>query len=374
MTRNLLLLCLAACIARGAGVEANSSRGREFFETLACVQCHSVDGKGGKIGPDLGRRIDRNFTPASLAATMWNHAPVMWVSMKDQQIRGSEMTESAAADLFAYFYAERFFEKPGDAGRGKRAFAAKHCADCHALTAGGIAGAKLPAAKPVSEWTSIGHPMELANAMWGHGATMREEFQNRKLARPELTPQDLGDILVYIRNLPGMRDRVSYFAITSGARGEALFQSKGCNGCHAGLLALPPLLRGKTVTDIAAAMWNHQTQMAKQPATFTGEEMNDMVSYLWAEQFFEDAGNAAAGRKVFIGKKCAGCHEDPASGAPKPGSDGRAYNGATMLSVLWRHGPKMLDSMNAKGMAWPRFNRSQMSDLIAYLNSTKGKR
>ena len=44
-----------------------------------------------------------------------------------------------AADLFAYFYSARFFEKPGDAARGKRAFAVRGCSNCHGLTEGAAA-------------------------------------------------------------------------------------------------------------------------------------------------------------------------------------------------------------------------------------------
>jgi hypothetical protein len=36
---------------------------------------------------------------------------------------------------------------------------------------------------------------------------------------------------------------------------------------------------------------------------------------------------------------------------------------------LWDHGPRMLDMMTQKNLAWPRFTSQQMSDLIAYLNS-----
>jgi hypothetical protein len=42
-----------------------------------------------------------------------------------------------------------------------------------------------------------------------------------------------------------------------------------------------------------------------------------------------------------------------------------------MVSALWRHGPRMLDQMKTKGLGWPRFDGSQMADLIAYLNSGK---
>jgi hypothetical protein len=42
-----------------------------------------------------------------------------------------------------------------------------------------------------------------------------------------------------------------------------------------------------------------------------------------------------------------------------------------MVSALWRHGPAMLEQMRKDGVPWPRFEGSQMADLIAYLNSKK---
>src|SRR5580704_2791172 len=114
--RIFVMMALAASTLRSANVVADSTRGALLFETLSCVQCHSINGKGGTAGPDLGRRIDRNFTPASLAATMWNHAPTMWAAMRDRSIELGDMNDQAAADLFAYFYSAHFFEKPGDAG------------------------------------------------------------------------------------------------------------------------------------------------------------------------------------------------------------------------------------------------------------------
>jgi ABC-type tungstate transport system permease subunit len=50
-------------------------------------------------------------------------------------------------------------------------------------------------------------------------------------------------------------------------------------------------------------------------------------------------------------------------------SRGDAFGGAAMVSALWLHGPDMLDQMKTKGIAWPRFEGTQMADLIAYLNT-----
>jgi mono/diheme cytochrome c family protein len=367
MTRTLILSLFAGGTLHAAAVAADSVRGAELFETLSCVQCHSVNGKGGTVAPDLGSRVDRGFTPAALAATMWNHAPAMWAAMRDRNIRAGDLNDQGAADLFAYFYSARFFEKPGDAGRGKSAFTASHCSVCHGLTE-----AKVTGAKPVSEWESLGQPMALVNAMWNHAATMRQEFAKRKLSWPDLTSQDLTDMLVYLRNLPSSPKAVPRVEIASGTNGQALFESKGCAACHTGKNALPPRLKGKTLTDIAVAMWDHEPKMPAAPAPLGMDEMREIVSYLWAAQFFEDAGNPSAGARMFAAKRCAACHNDPAGGAPKLTGSKDSFAAATMVSALWHHGPGMLDQMKAKGILWPRFDGSEMANLIAYLNAQNG--
>ena len=47
----------------------------------------------------------------------------MWSAMRDRNITAGNLDEQGAADLLAYFYSARFFEKPGDAARGKAVFA-----------------------------------------------------------------------------------------------------------------------------------------------------------------------------------------------------------------------------------------------------------
>ena len=77
--------------------------------------------------------------------------------------------------------------------------------------------------------------------------------------------------------------------------------------------------------------------------------MREFVSYLWAQQFFEDAAIPPSGKRVFTAKHCATCHNDPSSGAPKITGVGRSFSAITMVSVLWHHGPRMLDQMKSQG-------------------------
>jgi mono/diheme cytochrome c family protein len=370
--RKLLLCILAggilelapAWIVQAAAIPADSARGARLFETLSCNQCHSLNGQGGSTAPDLGRLVDRDFTPAALAATMWNHAPAMWASMRTRGIAIGDLNSQAAADLFAYFYSTRFFERPGDAGRGKRVFSEKRCAECHGLT-----DSKNPAAKPVSQWESLGHPILLVSAMWNHAADMREEFGRRKWRWPELTSQDLGDVLVYLRSLPAARNAPASLEITSGSEGEALFQSKGCAACHTAKLALAPRLKGDTLVDIGVAMWSHAPKMAPNSPRLEAGEMRDLLSYLWADQFFQNSGETSAGRRVFKNKRCVTCHNDPSSGAPQLPKAGQSFTSSEMVSTLWHHGPQMQEQMRNKSIPWPRFSGKEMADLVGYLNS-----
>ena len=163
-------------------IPGDSERGARLFENQRCVECHSVNGKGGKMGMDLSARVDRGFTPALLASAMWNHAPVMWAAMEGAGIERPVLSPADAADLFAYLYSTRFFDKPGDAARGKQAFTDRHCAECH-----GITESRAEGAPPVVKWESLGQPIMLVQQMWDHSSRMREAFARKKIAWQELT-------------------------------------------------------------------------------------------------------------------------------------------------------------------------------------------
>jgi mono/diheme cytochrome c family protein len=285
--------------------------------------------------------------------------------MRQRQTPTPTLTEQDAADLFAYFYSVQFFARPGDAARGKRVFTARHCAECH-----GITESKAADARPVQEWQALGNPILLASQMWNHSGRMKEAFSREGIRWPLLTAQELTDVLVYLRNIREVRTQTPRFEIGSGGEdGRALFESKGCAGCHTGRLALPPRLKGRNLTEIAVAMWNHAPKMAQPPPQLAPEEMRAVITHLWTQQLLEEAGRPVRGKQVFAGKQCASCHNDPSSGAPGLAGRKGAFSAISMVSVLWLHGPQMLDRMTEKSMAWPRFTERQMSDLIAYLNS-----
>ena len=242
------LLAIATSLAlSGASFEADSKRGASLFREQMCTNCHSIAGEGGRSAPDLSKRIDRNYTPAGIASLMWNHAPMMWSNLRSQGLTQPQLSEAQAADLFAYFYSTHYFERPGEAERGKALFTSKSCASCHALKTG-----QPTVGPPVSEWSALTDPTVLIQRMWEHAPQMSKAMEARHVQWPQLTSQDMADLLVYLQNLPETRDAKMAFEVPSPEGGEALFHSKGCANCHVNQKAFENLIGDSTLTDVAA--------------------------------------------------------------------------------------------------------------------------
>jgi mono/diheme cytochrome c family protein len=363
----LFLSVICAQAAVEPVVSGDSARGARLFDEERCVQCHSVNGRGGKMGADFARLVNRNYTPAQLAHTMWNHAPVMWGAMETAGIRRPKLTAGDAADLFAYFYSARFFDKPGDAARGKAAFAEKHCGDCH-----GVNESRGENAPPIAKWESLADPVVMVQQMWNHSSHMQDAFARRKIVWQQLTTAQLTDMLAWLRSLPETRHLAARFSNTSDRDGYRIFEAKGCVKCHVGQLALEDRLHDMTLTDIAVDMWNHAPRMVKPTPSLTQEEMRELLSFLWMRQFVYPAGSAERGKQVFMERKCATCHAGGTHGAPQLPGQARHYSEVSIMSAIWGHGPQMLNRMKEAGIGWPRFkNAQELGDLLAYLNSVQ---
>lgn len=358
MKELIILTAVFVAAAQGAMTIGDSQKGAELFKSQNCVTCHSVNGEGGKSGPDLGKRSSRGYTPSELTALMWNHAPQMWTAMDAAKITRPKLSSDQAADLFAFFFAARYFEQKGDAGRGRKAFADKGCAECHNISSTNGGGG--PA---VMKWESVSDSIELSRQMWNHSSKMREAMKAKSVKIPELTSMEMNDITVYLQNLPATRNLKPQFTPASPETGELLFQVKGCAGCHKDVNALAKPGGFRTASDFAASMWNHSAKMQVK-SELRPEEMKRIVGYLWALQFAAEGGTAARGAKVFEAKGCNNCH---GKGAERVLALGNRANSYEMISVLWGHGSEMQKQMAAKGIAWPRFQNTEMPDLLAYL-------
>ena len=339
----------------------NAERGQALFRDLKCTLCHSVNGAGGKKAPDLGRSQDRGFDPYQLAGLIWNHAPKMWGAMEREHLAAPAVDEQQSADLFAFFYAASYFEKPGNSGRGRHLFVLRRCGQCHGTTAPVHAGIK-----PVAEWDSPWDPIALAQRMWNHSGDMARALDESQVPYPLFTAQDLTDILAWLRSLRP-KGRAVEFAPLSPESGRALLESKGCATCHRGTQALEGHTTRYGLTDFAAAMWDHPFRTAYHQTPLSDDDMRRLVGYLVATQFFEERGNPQIGGRLFAKKQCSTCHDDPSSGAPARSEMTGRMTSFGMVAALWKHGPAMQLSMRQRNIPWPQFKGSEMADVSAYL-------
>ena len=114
MSKLFLFAAVAALPAATLPViPGDSTRGAKLFESERCIQCHAVNGRGGKVGVDLGRSVPRNYTPAYLASTMWNHAPVMWAAMEGARMEKPKLDAGGRRRSFRLLLLVALLRKAG---------------------------------------------------------------------------------------------------------------------------------------------------------------------------------------------------------------------------------------------------------------------
>ena len=189
------------------------------------------------------------------------------------------------------------------------------------------------------------------------------------------------DLLAYLRSVPESRSHTASFQPGDPQKGLVTFENN-CESCHSfGSRTADPkidLLKRPApdlLTGYVTAMWNHAPLMRKRagdnfPILGPGD-MNNLVAYLFAQRYFYGEGDLARGARVFEAKSCSSCHEQrrPQTGAPDLTAATERYSPITISASVFRHGRAMLETMQKQSVQWPQFNASEMSDLIAYLNS-----
>jgi mono/diheme cytochrome c family protein len=171
------------------------SDGRALFGTKQCIKCHNVQGTGGKIGPDLGRRgLHRDLIEFS--AALWNKAPAMLRAMKLRKVAVPAIKPEEMADIVAYLRSFQYFGEPGDAARGRRILAEKQCLSCHAL--GGEGGTAAP---DFARTTGLESPAAVIAALWTHGDVMVERAREQNIAWPQLTSDDMSHVMAFFERV-----------------------------------------------------------------------------------------------------------------------------------------------------------------------------
>lgn len=376
-------LFLAAAVPSSAWQEMplpeNPLEGQRLFSEKGCVKCHSIRGKGGSVGSDLAK-TQANRSPAAMVTMMWNHAADMSKALEVWQTI-PKLSERELASLVSYLFAIEYFDEPGDQERGRVVFERSGCQKCHQV--GGKGGKFGP---PLDKLKRFGSPLFLAQAMWNHGVGMSATMERMKQKRPTFVGSEVADLLKYLQSLSGTEDEMSFMVPGNPKDGERLFQSKGCINCHAvgkkGKAVGPDLTKKqfrRGAIDIAGTMWNHGYRMWKTMKRrgislpkFEGNELADIIAYLYFLEFQQEVGDPARGKDLVVRKGCVHCHAVGGRGGTSGPDLARTQHFSNFLTIaarMWNHNLDMQRRMEEAKIPFPRFAEREMVDLLAYIGS-----
>jgi mono/diheme cytochrome c family protein len=125
-----------------------------------------------------------------MAARFWNHSPAMLKTLQAMGREWPKFQEGDLAHIIAYLHSPVVIGNPDS---GKRVFAEKGCATCHAVKGeGGKIGPDL---------VSGPHPhtqLDFVAAMWNHFPHMIPMMEAMKIPKVEFRHEEMADLLAYL--------------------------------------------------------------------------------------------------------------------------------------------------------------------------------
>jgi mono/diheme cytochrome c family protein len=355
--------------------------GWDVFAKKGCGGCHALRGFGPTTGPDLGR-ITSGTSFFDVGAAMWNHLPKMGERMRAERIERPRLTPREVEEVIAFVFTAQYFDELGDTKAGQRLFTAKGCVQCHAV--GGAGGSVGP---PLDVLKRANSPVVVAAAMWNHGPEMAETMRAKGVARSSFQDKEMLDLIAYVvaaAKDPG-GEKVQVVPGTP-ARGEQLFAERQCRLCHAvagkGGKFGPDLGRAGhhvSLTQFAARMWNHGPKMwatmkerGIATSKLSGQDMADILAYLYTAHYFDPRANAGRGGRLLRERGCTSCHAVRGQGgkaAADFATSTMVNSPASVIAAMWNHSARMEATAEAKAVAWPVLTGPELADITAYLGS-----
>ncbi len=126
-------------------------------------------------------------------------------------------------------------------------------------------------------------------------------------------------------------------------------------------------------------MWNHSQRMTAEfqrrripRVLFSGQEMADVIAYLYFANYANVRGTPARGEQVFVAK-CSTCHSIGGGRKVRPdlGAVPRLDDPIAIIAAMWNHAPTMERELRKRRLKWPRFEQGEPADLTAFLLSRR---
>ena len=172
-----------------------SDVGRKLFVEKQCVECHSIKGEGGRVGPDLGAR-ERPWTLFQFAAALWNKAPAMLEVIRARGMAVPQLRTEEMADLVAYLSSVGYFAESGDPRQGQELTTHKGCLGCHA-----IAGQGGTRARDLVKVRGLDSPSAVIAALWNHLDVVESGSAAQQTAWPQFSAPEMADLMAFLQGL-----------------------------------------------------------------------------------------------------------------------------------------------------------------------------
>ena len=363
-------------------IVGNPVKGAElFYGDKQCGICHSINGSGGRIAPDLTGTQPTAPAMGWLVTVVWNHGPGMWRQIRKKNQPFPQLDSQDMADILAFLYRASGIDRPGDASAGQKVFTDKGCNQCHS-----VRGAGATKAPDLSTAVDSGDPNAWSTAMLNHAGSMVGPITASLGDWPQFSGTQMIDLIAYASSGSVQKAKKLQPAAGNAGRGWAVFQSR-CMQCHAvrgrGGAIGPELGPDRDIplstARLASVMWNHAPDMFRAgsssgvaPTQLQGTDMADLVAFLASLRYYEPSGSPLMGEHVFAERGCAVCHGTKAEGskvAPSLKAGAEAYTTVSFTAALWRHGPGMLKSSEENGVPWPTLQPTDIGELVSFLNA-----
>ncbi|MCF6314462.1 MAG: c-type cytochrome [Verrucomicrobiales bacterium] len=378
--------------------------GETTFNSL-CVACHQAGGIG-KVGFAPGIR---NHDFLALASDDYLRNSIRAGRPGTAMVPWSALSEKEVAGLIAYLragnegYVSELSQDPdkkiaGAAGKGEITFAT-YCASCHGPNAEGYAaGGSGPGIGLAGFLMVASDDFIMQTVKHGRAGTAMLPFVGAK-GLANLKEDDVGDIIAYLRSLPG-KPKVVEAKSDQPADPKAgkMHFDANCMACHQpgglGKAGFAPSIRNRdflalTSDDFIRKTVKHGrlgTAMLPRP-DLSDKVMGDIIAYLRSlptkttvevkvDHSKKFTGDVKLGHQKFA-SYCLSCHGEKGTGYVAGGA-GPAIGLAGFLSVasddyiyqtvkLGRVGTAMKSFIGAKGLA--NLNDQDVYDIISYLRS-----
>src|ERR1035437_331553 len=351
----------------------NPLDGRVVFERNNCINCHSIDGFGGKTAPDFN---SENFLSGDyeLITDMWNHSPKMLKMIDQLNTKQQKMSIEEFRKLRYFIAFLGYISKNGSVSKGQDLFVQMNCVKCHSV------GKSVPGKINLDKTGYNASPIYLAQVMWNHAAQMHKKQKTSNITIPVFKGNEFASLAAYLESIsrPEKKNKNLMYP-GNPILGEKLFNSKNCAYCYLKEKISSPLNKlnlHKSVNEIAGMMWNHSALMKSAMwenkiawPSFKENEMGNLIAYLYFYNNGQVNGSVEEGQKLLVSKGCLGCHYNGNPNKTITASEIKPFDNIDeFFSKLWNHMPIIEKEFYTYGKELPKLIPENVKSIYLYFN------